>query len=147
MNEFTIKGEQGFIRIELQNVIGFPEETSHFGGYDAEGIVEIKSGNYYVLGEMWFSTGDVYKFYTQLEKCYRDLKGKATFWNYETSLKLEIVINHLGQIVLQGYFKERTLLENELQFEIESDQSFLSSTLVDLRRFVDHYGDTKGLKK
>ena len=146
MNEFTIKGKQGFIRIELQNAIGFPKEISHFGGYDAEGIVEIKSGNYYVLGETWFTTGDVYEFYKQFDKCYRELKGKATFWNYETSLKLEVVFNHLGQAVLQGYFKEKAHFENELQFEIESDQSFLSSTLEELRKFVDHYGDTKGLK-
>lgn len=146
MNEFTIKGEQGFIRIELQNVIGFPEETSHFGGYDAEGIVEIKSGNYYVLGELWFTTADVYEFYKQLDNCYRELKGMAVFWNYETSLKLEVVFNHLGQVILQGYFKEKAHMENELQFEMESDQSFLTSTLEDLRKFVDHYGDSKGVK-
>jgi len=37
-------------------------------------------------------------------------------------------------------------MENELQFEMESDQSFLTSTLEDLRKFVDHYGDSKGVK-
>lgn len=143
MNGFTIKGNQGFIRIELQNVMNFPKEISHYGGYDTEGVVEIKSGSYYVLGKVWFTTGDVYAFYTQLDKCYRELKGKATFSNYETSLKLEVVCNHFGQVVLQGYFKEKALLENELQFEIESDQSYLSSTLADLRKIVDHYSETK----
>jgi hypothetical protein len=146
MNGFTIKGKQGFIRIELQNASGFPKETSHFGGYDAEGIVEIKSGNYHVLGEIWFTTGDIYEFYKQLDECYRQLKGMAVFWNYETSLKLEVGFNHLGQVVLQGYFKEKAHMENELQFEMESDQSFLSSTLGELRKFVDHYGDSKGIK-
>ncbi len=133
MNGFTVKGNQGFIRIESQNISGFPEDTSHFGGYDAVGIVEIKSGNYYVLGELWFTTGDIYKFYKQLDKCYRELKGMATFWNYETSLKLEVVFNQMGQVVLQGYFKEKAHMENELHFEMECDQTFLSSTLEDLR--------------
>lgn len=146
MNGFTIKGKQGFLRIELQNASGFPEDTSHFGGYDAEGIVEIKSGNYYVLGEMWFTTGDVYAFYKQLDQCYRELKGIATFSNYEVSLQVEVVFNHLGQVVLRGYFKEKALMGNELLFEIESDQSFLSSTLEDLKKFVDHYGNSKGIK-
>lgn len=146
MNGFTIKGKQGFIRIELQTAIGFPKDTSHFGGYDAEGIVEIKSGNYYVLGELWFTTGEVYEFYKQLDKSYRELKGMAVFWNYDASMKLEVVFNHLGQVVLQGYFKEKTPMDNELQFEMESDQSFISSTLEDLGKFVDYYGDSKGIK-
>jgi len=146
MNEFTIKGNQGFVRIKLQNVSGFPKDISHFGGYDAEGIVEIKSGNYYVLGELWFTTGDVYEFYKQLDKCYCELKGMATFQNYETSLKLEVVFKELGQVVLQGYFIEKAYMENELQFEIESDQTFLSYTLEDLRTFVGHYGNSKGKK-
>ncbi|QFK71889.1 hypothetical protein F7984_11935 [Pradoshia sp. D12] len=147
MNGFTVKGNQGFIRIESQNISGFPEDTSHFGGYNAVGIVEIKSGNYYVLGELWFTTGDIYKFYKQLDKYYRELKGMATFWNYETSLKLEVVFNQMGQVVLQGYFKEKAHMENELHFEMECDQTFLSSTLEDLRSFVDHYGNTNGIKK
>lgn len=96
MNGFTIKCKQGFIRIELQNASGFPKETSHFGGYDAEGIVEIKSGNYYVLGEIWFTTGNVYEFYKQLDKCYRELKGMAVFWNYETSSETRGCIQPLG---------------------------------------------------
>lgn len=86
MNGFTIKSKQGFIRFELKEVQGFPEETSQFGGYDAKGIVEIKSRNFYVLGDLWFTTGDVYEFYKQLDKCYRNLKGTAVFWNYDQRL-------------------------------------------------------------
>jgi len=146
MNEFVVIGKQGFIRIELIKAFGFPKETSHFGGYDAQGITEIKSGNYYVKGELWFSTGEVYEFYKQLERCYRELKGEATFWNAEANLRIDIKFNRLGQIIIQGYFKEQTHQGNELQFEIESDQSFLATTLQQLKKFVDHYGDLKGLK-
>ncbi|MGG3452302.1 hypothetical protein ABER98_21125 [Domibacillus aminovorans] len=146
MNEFVVKGKNGFIRIELHKASGYPEDTSHFGGYDAEGIAEIKSGNYYVLGELWFTTGEVYEFYKQLEKCYRELTGSAVFWNSESSLKIEVIFNNLGQVILQGYFKEEPHLENELQFEIESDQSFLASTVEELKRFVDYYGGLKGIK-
>jgi hypothetical protein len=51
MEEFTLKGNQGYIRFCLEEVMGFPSDTSHFGGYDTKGGVEIKSGNYYVHGE------------------------------------------------------------------------------------------------
>ncbi|MEL3962353.1 hypothetical protein MKZ01_14025 [Lysinibacillus endophyticus] len=61
-------------------------------------------------------------------------------------LRLEVIPNNLGQVVLHGYFKENSDLKNELKFEMESDQSFLSSSLKDLSKFVKHYGDSKGIK-
>jgi hypothetical protein len=147
MNEFTIGGKQGFIRIELQEAIDFPKNTSPFGGYDALGIVEIKSGSYYALGELWFTTGEVYQFYQQLAQCFQELNGKAKFWNYESNFKVEIEFGKLGQFIIKGYFKEKQELENELQFEIESEQNYLSSTLSQLKKFVDKYGDLKGKKE
>lgn len=147
MNEFTVTGKQGFIRIQLIKTFGFPQNTSHFGGYDSQGITEIKSGNYYVLGELWFSTGEVFEFYEQLERCYCELKGEATFLNSESNLKMDIKFNKAGQINIQGYFKELAHQNNELQFEIESDQSFIGSTLQELKKFVEQYGDMKGVKE
>lgn len=145
LNEFVVAGEKGYIRIEFNEFFGYPKETSHFCGYDVKGITEIKSGNYYVKGELWFSTGQVFEFYEQLQKCYRELKGNATFSNTETNLKFDLDFNRLGQIIIQGYFQEIAYEENMLQFEIESDQSYLSSTLQELKMIVDHYGGLKGV--
>ena len=146
MNEFVLRSNQEFIRIELIEVFGFPKDTSHYGGYDANGIVEIKSGNYYVEGEMWFATGEVFDFYNQLKRCYSELKGEAIFWSSEANLKIGIKFNSLGKIIIQGYFKEQLGKGNELQFEIESDQSLIPSTLEELKKFVSYYGDNKGVQ-
>ncbi|MCM2535008.1 hypothetical protein NDK43_25040 [Neobacillus pocheonensis] len=147
MNEFEIVGKQGFIRIELNEVIGFPNQTSYLGGYDVKGKIEIKSGNYYVKGaELWFSTGQVYEFFNQLQKCYNNLKGSATFSESENFLKLDLRFNRFGQINIQGYFQEIANQENILQYEFESEQSYLVSTLHQLKNIVDHYGDLKGKK-
>ncbi|RFU69387.1 hypothetical protein [Bacillus sp. V59.32b] len=145
MNEFIIAGKQGFIRIELSEVYGFPNETSYLGGYDVKGIVEIKSGNYFVKdAELWFSTGQVYQFFNQLQKCYNDLKGCVTFSESENNLKIDLSFNKFGQINIQGYFQEVAHQENILQFEFESEQSYLVSTLHQLQNIVDQYGDLKG---
>ncbi len=146
MNEFVVRSNQGFIRIKLIEVFGFPKDTSHYGGYDAKGIVEIKSGNYYVEGEMWFATGEAFDFYNQLKRCYSELKGEAIFWSSEANLKIDVKFNSLGKIIIQGYFKEQLGKGNELQFEIESDQSFIPSTLEELKEFVSYYGDNKGVQ-
>lgn len=148
VHEFVVRGNQGcFIRITIDDVYGFPNTTSHFGGYDAKGIAEIKSGNYYVKGELWFSTGEIYEFYNQLVRCWTDLEGVATFWTSETNLKLEVKFNNRGHVVIVGYFKEFALRDNELKFEIESNQSFFQETLDGLRAIVNDYGNLKGIHR
>ena len=62
MNQIKIEGKQGFIQIKSEKKYEFSNKKSHFGGYDIEGTVEIKTGNYYVLGELWFTTNDMYEF-------------------------------------------------------------------------------------
>jgi hypothetical protein len=147
VNTFEIAGKQGFIRIELIEVFGFPNETSYLGGYDVKGKIEIKSGNYYVKdSELWFSTGQVYQLLTLLKKCYNDLEGSFTFSDSENNLKIDLNFNNFGQINIQGYFQEFTHQENILQFEFESEQSYLVSTLHQLKIIVDQYGDLKGKK-
>jgi hypothetical protein len=148
VTEFVLGGKQGcFIRVVLEKVLGFPNHTSHFGGYDVQGAVEIKSGSYYAKGELWFTTGEVYEFYDQLSKCMADLHGTATFWTYETNLKVEATFNGRGQVAITGYYKEFAHQDNELKFDIESDQSFFVETMDGLKAIVKHYGDLKGVRK
>jgi len=138
VSEFKIAGKNGFIRIEINEVFGFPTETRFNGGYDVKGKVEIKSGNYYVNeGELWFSTGQIFEFFIKLQKCYDKIDGNV--------IELEFI--KLGQIQIQGYFQEFPSIENILEFEFESDQSYLASTLVELKKIVDCYGDLKGIKE
>lgn len=144
MNQFVLKGKQGYIRLKLNKAYGFPHNTCQDGGFDSEGVIEIKSGNYFVEGNLWFSTGDVYKFYQEIKQCYLKQTGIAAFWNYELSLKVEVRFCPLGRITIQGFYKEKEYQENELLFEMESDVITLSSTLEELRKFVAQYGDLKG---
>jgi len=148
MYEFFLRGNQGcFVSITIDEVFGFPNLTSHFGGYDVRGSVEIKSGNYYVKGELWFSTGEIYEFYNQLARRFTDIKGVASFCTTEANLKLEVTFGHRGQVLIEGYFKEFAHKDNELKFEIESNQSFFEETLEGLREFVSDYGDLKGKRR
>ncbi|WP_047155482.1 WapI family immunity protein [Aneurinibacillus tyrosinisolvens] len=146
MEGFILKGEQGYLQLHLDEVYGFPEQTSHFGGYDAEGTLEIKSNNYFVRGKLWFTTGEVCSFYEQLGRAYDLFSGEATFSSSEVNLEFKITFDSRGHAVFKGYFKELHHLDNELKFEIESDQSYFESTLADLKKFVQKYGGLKGVK-
>ncbi|MEK3731658.1 hypothetical protein MKX64_04290 [Paenibacillus sp. FSL M8-0334] len=144
MNGFRVAGTQGHIEIQLEEVYGFPEATSHFGGYDAKASVEIKSGNYSVKGEMYVTTREISLFYDQLKACYQRLDGEVEFANYDVSLELKLCFNAQGHVLITGRFKERPELDNELRFEMESDQSYLISALEDMEQIVQQYGGMGG---
>ena len=147
MYAFEIAGKQGFIRIELMEVLGFPKETSYLGGYDTKGKIEIKSGNYYVKdAELWFSTGQIYEFYKKLLKCYNELYGKISFPTSGSELRLDLEFTNLGQLNISGCYQEYPSMENILHFEFESEQSYLTTTLTELKAIVDYYGGNHGVK-
>ncbi|MEW9699065.1 hypothetical protein [Paenibacillus sp. SI8] len=146
MEQFKLTGEHGYIVISIEEVWGYPSSTSHFGGYDTIGTVELKSGNYKLAGELWFTTGEVYSFYSQLGDCYKNLQGTATFCNHEMNLTIEVAFSNRGQVIIRGSYKEQSHVDNELRFEFHSDQSYIAATLKEIECLVEKYGDMKGKK-
>jgi hypothetical protein len=146
MEQFNLKGDNGYIVISIDEIHGYPTTTSHFGGYDAKGTIEVKSGNYKVTGELWFTTGEVYSFYRQLLDCYKSLQGTATFSNYEVNLIIVVAFANRGQVIITGNYKEQAHVNNELRFEFSSDQSYMANTLSELTSIIEKYGDMKGRK-
>ncbi|MFD3003030.1 hypothetical protein ACFS7Z_21880 [Pontibacter toksunensis] len=148
MEEFSIRGDnRNYIKISFQEVYGFPESTCHWGGYEFRATFEIKSGSFTVKSIFWTSTGEMYEFYKKLKACNSELKGNVNFVNYEDNLDFTAKYDDLGHVKVQGRFNELDEFNNELIFEFNSDQSFISSTLEELKPLVLKYGDMKGIKK
>ena len=146
MESLKLGGNNGYVQIKLTEVYGFPANTSFMGGYDAKGIVEIKSSNYSVCGELWFSTGEIYKFYTILNECYQKLNGKVELLTTEANLNMAVNFEKMGHVRVCGQYKERHDEDNKLIFEIFSDQSYIKETLISLNNFVKKYGGLQGVK-
>lgn len=147
MEEFTVKGGGDFIKIELSEVFGFPEETCHWGGYDTRATLVLKIGSYNVKSDFYTSTGEIYNLYVALAKSNKTLTGKVEYSSYEGNLILSLTYNKLGQIMIEGEFREKLHLRNQLSFEFESDQSYISSSLVELEKIVEKYGGMTGKKR
>ena len=146
METFKIGVEPNFIEFGLNNLHGFPNETDFEGGYTVNGTVNIQSGNYSVTnGELWFTTGHVYQLYEQLKEAYEALRGKIRFHNYECSIDLEMTFNATGQIYLEGYFRD-SYGNGRLEFNFQLDQTYIPSTLKELKNIVDIYGGMRGIK-
>lgn len=147
MEQFSIKGHNGHFELKFVQVFGFPEQTSPWGGYDVKGEFKIRVGEYSAEGELWFSTGEIYQLYEDLKAVNEVLNGTIYFNTHENNLEFKLVFDNKGHIVIKGKYIAAYSRKNELSFEIESDQSFMTSSLSELQRIVQKYGTKEGLKQ
>lgn len=145
-DEFILRADNGHFYLKIIEVFGFPKTTSPWGGYDTKSSVEIISSNYSVKGELYISTGELFTFFEQLRICYETLKGKANLSSYEGNLKMDVLFDGLGHATVKGSYKERLHTDNDLIFELTSDQTYIFQAVAGLRDIVSVYGDNSGVK-
>jgi len=147
MDEFRIEGKNGYIQVCLDKLFEFPNNISFAGGYDGKWKLEIKSSSYYVNGEIYASTGEIYKFYCSLKECYNKLNGTAELLIYDHNLQLAVRFDKLGNVIIYGEYVEKVDEDNRLIFEIISDQSYMHKAINDLEKLVNKYGDLRGINR
>lgn len=148
MNLFCLNGYNGEkIILKLNEVIGFPDNTSIEGGYDIICTLIIDSGCYHIEHDRLYSaTGALYRFSEKLSTCYTDLLGFAEYHLlYENDLSIKVEMTTGGHAVVTGTFQERPDKHNILQFEFDTDQSCLLSVIQDIESLKTQYGDMEGL--
>lgn len=145
MISFRINGTKECIELTIDELFGYPNETSYGGGYSAKGTLSIVSGNYSAVAAHYFTTGELYHFYEELKKCYKSVEGKAILHNTENELGLSCEFNKLGHVILTGSFQEIPSVNNILQFEIHTDQTQIQETLSHLSHVVAIFGGDKGI--
>ncbi|MEF2248806.1 MULTISPECIES: WapI family immunity protein [unclassified Paenibacillus] len=131
-----IKCDEGLITLTLYSEIRNSEEKLYYETIDTAGI-EIKSGNYSVSGVLWISIEDIRLFYIGLIEAHKRCKGVAKLINYEGTLELIIEYKTRGYIEVKGTFRERHDKDNELTFNIESDQTYLNELVNELIKIFD----------
>ena len=139
MNEFTLKGENGSIRLRLDNVIGVADRPGRQSGYAVFGSIEIHVQSYHVASTLRFSTDRVCEFFDALMKAHDVLDGSARFVSSEHELDLTIEYQKRGQVCIRGSYQTYPGLATRLTFEIISDQSFIASALSELEEIVRLY--------
>lgn len=139
MDRFEIRGNNGYIAIEIGETSHSSEDISIFGGYDVIGRIDIKSGNYRACGALWLNTKELYNFFITLKECWSNLKGEVKFMTYESDLELVIKFDKFGHVIIHGNYIERHDEGNKLIFEIISDQSFMQETIRNLSNIISKY--------
>jgi hypothetical protein len=145
MLAFSLEGEDSYIELTIEEVWGYPNETSYGGGYGAKGKLTIKEGEYSVNNAAhYFTTGELYKFLQELQQCYEKLEGVAYLGNTEHELDLKCTFNRKGHVVINGRFQSRQDIETILIFEIRSEQTQILAAIFALKAVVKIFGDDKG---
>jgi hypothetical protein len=144
---FTIRGEHEFIKLSFREVYDFPGTTSFKGGYEVDAIVEIRSGNFDVKSSIYTSTGEIYMLYQELQKWHQELTGEACYKTYEGGLELSISLkDNSGRVLIKGLLLGISS-EDRFEFSFESDQSFITASLIELELIAREYGDMSGVRK
>ena len=149
MNLFCLNGYNGEkISLGLNEVIGFPDNTSIEGGYDIICTLIIDSGCYHIEhNRLYSATGALYRFSKELATCYTDLFGSAEYHLlYENNLNIKVEMTSGGHAIVTGTFQERPDKNNILQFQFDTDQSCLLSVIQDIGSLKVQYGDMEGLR-
>jgi hypothetical protein len=146
MEEFIIQGGPNFLKITIEEIYGFPKETCSWGGYDTRSTAEISSYNFKAKSNVYLSTGELFEFYKKLMAANRILAGDIHFVNYEGNLHFNIKYNVNGHVSINGKFSAQSVFENTLNFEFESDQTYMQSTVTQLQSITEKYGDMKGAR-
>ncbi|MDO5293376.1 MAG: hypothetical protein Q4F05_11560 [bacterium] len=144
---FCLKGYgKDKVVLTIDRILGYPESTSYEGGYDVVGRVEIQAGNYYVTSEKYiFATGTLYRFVKELQRCYKTLNGVATYQMLlENELIFRIEMGTGGHATIIGTYQERPDVENILNFEMQTDQTYFNSVIQDIEKLKKIFGDFEG---
>ncbi|MCR8842060.1 hypothetical protein NQ117_00030 [Paenibacillus sp. SC116] len=147
MDKVQIYGENNqYITIELHNIYGIPDETSYLGGYEAEGIISIKSGGFFGSGDVWVSTGQLFELKNRIQEIYDRCSGEVILVTSGAEFEMNMKMEERGRVCIAGRYKESYASDNELTFSFESDQSYLVRTIEELNEIALKYGGMEGLR-
>jgi len=147
---FCLYGNDGGkIAMAINEAPGFPNRTCVEGGYDIICNLTMDVGCYHVESERYFSaTGTLYRFSAELNECYKKLEGIAQYkmlWERDLLFSVEMIGR--GHAAIKGTYRDRPDLLNNLEFEMETDQSCFLAVIQSIEKLKDIFGGFEGIEK
>ena len=94
----------------------------------------------------YFTVGNLFKFYTQLIKCYNEVNGVAILEDYSSQrTMLSMYFNACtGHVAIDGKFATPGGMVNLIGFGFETDQTYIKPIINKLKRFFDELAKIQG---
>jgi hypothetical protein len=135
MKSWSIGGKENE-RLEVE-VLSAPDNDQ---GYEWVSVrVSIKVGGFSGRFDASFLANEFVRFRDELKVVSEYLKGKASFETLEEQMSLEVSVDKLGHINIEGKISDQAGIGNELAFHMEIDQTYLTQTVAQLNRVIEGF--------
>jgi hypothetical protein len=137
--EVNVRGEGFLLRFD---VLGYEGERRGEDSYDdnwLSGTVTLeftRSATFRAKCSTAWQTVEFAVFHEALRTLLDDLTGTATFSTIEDQMEVTIRLDG-GKGTIEGHVEEHAMAS--VEFEAETDQSFLGQTLIELRAVTSRY--------
>jgi len=131
MTYFELKDSGDFIRIGLSK-LNYPNAELDWDRNWIKSNVEVKAGGFSGQFECDLMTTDFERFKQSLSKLYDKLDGTASFNSYEGQVEIKIEGDGIGHFVADCSVMDNVGIGNQLDFEINFDQTIIPEMLRQL---------------
>lgn len=98
-------------------------------------FIEVSVQGFHGAISIAIETADVLRFQKELFALHNSLKGKATFSHIEDQFRMNIEVNQLGHITVEGHAWAFPCYGSKLDYTFDIDQTYLSDPISELLQF------------
>ena len=136
----TVGGEGAGLTLTVAGYARPPAEAGLLDLDWLDGRAELRLGPLVVARPCCFRPDDFLCLAAELDDCTTLLLGSAKFETLEGAVSLEIAMATLGRATIRGRFSlDQGDAEADIRFSFASDQTYLATTLREVRRVVDRF--------
>ena len=137
--DFKIKGSGGeLLKI---TVMGYscPDAVDFWDGNWLDCRLNLGLNGFYADFAFGLRADELERFLRELEQLHSNLKGTASLENMSCVIHLNVTIRKTGQLIWEGRLVYPAGHGTTLEFEVESDQSFLPDLINELKSIANRY--------
>ena len=142
---FEIDNNESYIRIELHELM-FPNAELDWDRNWIKATVKVKAGAFYGQFKADFMTVAFEQFKNGLEILYKNLSGTAEFKTRERQVDINISGNGIGQLFAICKVMDSVGTGNELEFDLNFDQTEIPKILLQLDQITTEFPITGDIK-
>ncbi len=133
--KFQLLGNETIIIIKVINR-SYPDSTDYWDGNWINSTIKVEIPGYSVRFDATLRTDELLDFLNELKNMRKHMKGKAILKNLDAYIHFEGGMDRLGKIIWTGETCYPAGNGAVLNFEFESDQSFLEGLIRELEEIL-----------
>jgi hypothetical protein len=136
---FIIKGLEGeYININVVSY-SYPDSSDYWDGNWISCLVKAQIPGFVVSFPTYLRTSEIVSFYSDLVQLYDFTKDIASLVGMESNIDLQVQMDKLGKLTWKANLTYPTGHGSTLEFEFESEQSYLINLMDELKSIVEEF--------